>query len=225
MIIHNHGGRQLASKWAKTEALLAEPALVQHIPPTRKYTPEALFGMIQQHGMVVVKPIVGSGGGGIIKVARAGGGFTHTYRERTQRFADFDGLVRALGSRTRKRSYLIQKGIQLATVNGRPIDYRVKYVKTPSGWEYRSLVGRIARRGLFVTNLSQGGDMVTAGQGIRASLGGPHVKGKKARMRALTVMSTRVLERKYPGISQLGFDYGIDRQGKIWIFEVNTRPH
>ncbi|GBG09984.1 hypothetical protein PAT3040_04667 [Paenibacillus agaridevorans] len=225
MMIHNHGGRQLASKWAKTEALLAEPSLVQHIPPTRKYSPYALMSMLQQHGMVVVKPIVGSGGGGVIKVTRDLGGFTHTYRDRTQRFQTFDGLVHALGSRTGKRSYLIQKGIQLATVNGRPIDYRVKYVKTRSGWEYRSLVGRIARRGLFVTNLSQGGDMVTAGQGIRASLGASQVKGKKAKMRALTVMSTRVLERKYPGIGQLGFDYGIDRNGKIWIFEVNTRPH
>src|SRR5689334_3142449 len=122
MIIHNHGGRQLASKWAKTEALLSEPALVRHIPPTRKYSPDALFGMLRQHGMVVVKPIVGSGGGGVIKVMRDAGGFTHTYRERVQRFWTFDGLVHALASRTRKRSYLIQKGIHLATVNGRPID-------------------------------------------------------------------------------------------------------
>lgn len=43
-------------------------------------------------------------------------------------------------------------------------------------------------------------------------------------MRQLTVLSTGVLEARYPGIGQLGFDYGIDKQGKIWIFEVNTRP-
>ncbi len=218
-------GRQLASKWAKTEALLSEPSLVSHIPPTRKYSPQTLSGMLAEHGMVVVKPIVGTGGGGVIKVAKDGQGYAHTYRERTQRFGTFEGLVQALGSRTKKRRYLIQKGIYLATVNGRPIDYRVKYVKTHKGWEYRALVGRIARRGLFVTNLCQGGDMVTAAQGIRSSLGSSYVKDKKAKMRSLTVLATRVLERKYPGIGQLGFDYGIDKSGKIWIFEVNTRPH
>ena len=40
----------------------------------------------------------------------------------------------------------------------------------------------------------------------------------------LTKLSTQMLENRFPGIGQLGFDYGIDQNGKIWIFEVNTRP-
>jgi len=222
----NHSGRQLASKWAKTEALLSHPGLAPHIPPTSKYSPQQLQHMLYAHGMVVIKPIVGSGGSGVIKVMRTGdGGYSYTHRDRTQRYGSFDALAGALRSKTSKRNYLIQKGISLATVNGKPIDYRVKYVKRFGRWEYRSLVGRIARPGLFVTNLSQGGRMVLAGEGIRSSLGPSHVKAKKAKMREITVMATRVLEQRYPGISHLGFDYGIDRQGKIWIFEVNTRPH
>ncbi|RJE88957.1 YheC/YheD family protein [Paenibacillus sp. 1011MAR3C5] len=222
----NHSGRQLASKWAKTEALLSHPGLASHVPPSSKYSPQQLQHMLNAHGMVVIKPIVGSGGSGVIKVMRTGdGGYSFTHRDRTSRYGSFDALTGALRSRTSKRNYLIQKGISLATVNGRPIDYRVKYVKTFNGWEYRSLVGRIARPGLFVTNLSQGGRMVLAGEGIRSSLGKSHVKAKKSKMREITVLATRVLEQRYPGISHLGFDYGIDRQGKIWIFEVNTRPH
>ncbi|MFD0590756.1 YheC/YheD family protein [Paenibacillus sp. GCM10027627] len=223
--MHNHSGRQLASKWAKTEALLAHPGLASHIPPTSIYSPEQLRQMLSIHGMVVIKPIVGSGGSGVIKVSATGGGYAYTYRASTSRFGQFDALVGALRNHTGKRKYLIQKGISLATVGGRPIDYRVKYVKGSKGWEYRALVGRIARAGLFVTNLTQGGRMVLAGEGIRSSLGAAHVKEKKRKMRELTVLATRVLEQRYPGISQLGFDYGIDRQGKIWIFEVNTRPH
>ncbi|GKU80315.1 YheC/YheD family protein [Paenibacillus sp. L3-i20] len=221
----NHDGRQLASKWAKTEALLSHRALVPHVPPTSHFSSSQLRNMLNTHGMVVIKPVVGTGGNGVIKVERSGFGFTYTFKERSVRFTSFEGLVTALRSRMGRRNYLIQKGIALATVNGRPIDYRVKYVKTFKGWEYRSLVGRIAKRGLFVTNLSQGGDLVLAGQGIRASLGHAYVKEKKRKMRELTVISTRVLEQRFPGISHLGFDYGIDRQGKVWIFEVNTRPH
>jgi glutathione synthase/RimK-type ligase-like ATP-grasp enzyme len=225
MANHNHSGRQLASKWAKTEALMSHPGIVPHIPPTRRYSPSQLRMMLDSHGVVVVKPVVGSGGSGVIKVFRDGAGFAYTFRDRTTRFSSFDGLAASLGSRVGRRPYLIQKGIQLATVGGRPIDYRVKYVKGARGWEYRSMVGRIARHGLFVTNLSQGGQMVTASKGIAASLGSSQVKAKKGRMRELTVLSTRVLEQRFPGISHLGFDYGIDRQGKLWIFEVNTRPH
>lgn len=220
----NHGGRQLASKWAKTEALMSHPGIVPHIPPTMRYSPDQLRSMLDVHGMVVIKPIVGSGGSGVIKVTRTVHGYAYTLRDRTNRFASFEALAAALKGKTGRRNYLIQKGIALATVNGRPIDYRVKYVKTNGRWEYRSLVGRIARRGLFVTNLCQGGDMVLAGEGIRASFGPAHVKAKKRKLRELTVLCTRVLEQRFPGVTQLGFDYGIDKQGRVWLFEVNTRP-
>lgn len=174
--------------------------------------------------MVVVKPVVGAGGHGVIKVTREDEGYTYTYYSQTKRFASFASLIGELNKQRKGRAYIIQKGIYLATVDGRPIDYRVKYVKTETGWVYRAIVGRIARKGLFVTNLCRGGTLVTAAQGISRSLSSSQIAEKKRKMRELTVLSTKVLESKYPGIGQLGFDYGIDKQGKIWIFEVNTRP-
>jgi D-alanine-D-alanine ligase-like ATP-grasp enzyme len=55
-------------------------------------------------------------------------------------------------------------------------------------------------------------------------LSGKWVKAKKREMRHLTNASTTLLESRFPGIGQLGYDYGIDRKGHIWILEVNTRP-
>ncbi len=218
-------GRQLASKWAKTAALLSHGDIAPHIPPTKRFTSSQLKRMLNEHGMVVVKPIVGAGGHGVIKVEKhSGGGYSFTYYAQVRRFGSFAALVSALHKRRKGRAYLIQKGIELATVGGRPIDYRVKYVKTQRGWVYRSMVGRIAKPGLFVTNLCRGGSMVKAAEGIRRSFSEEHIAAKKGKMRELTVLSTSVLEARFPGIGQLGFDYGIDKQGKIWIFEVNTRP-
>lgn len=219
----NHG-RQLASKWAKTAALLSHPGLAPHIPPTRLYTGDNLRSMLSVHGMVVIKPVKGAGGHGVIKVTSTGGGYSYTYYSRTRQFSSFQGLLQALKKEQKGRRYLIQKGIHLAKVNGRPIDYRVKYVKTAAGWQIRSMVGRVAKPGLFVTNLCRGGSMLTAAQGISRSLSGSMVARKKREMRELTRTATAVLEAKFHGIGQLGFDYGIDRNGKIWIFEVNTRP-
>ncbi|WP_138754780.1 YheC/YheD family protein [Paenibacillus sinopodophylli] len=217
-------GRQLASKWAKTSILLSHSSIAPHIPPTRRFTASNLRSMLDSHQMVVVKPVVGAGGHGVIKVTRERGGYAYTYYSQMKRFASFAALIGSLNKQRKGRSYLIQKGIDLATVDGRPIDYRVKYVKTATRWVYRAIVGRIAKRGLFVTNLCRGGTLVTAAEGISRSLSSAQVSEKKSKMRELTVLSTSILEAKYPGIGQLGFDYGIDKQGKIWIFEVNTRP-
>jgi len=222
-MVESHG-RQLASKWLKTEALLSNAYLASHIPPTRKYSASNLREMLNEHDMVVIKPICGGGGYGVIKVQREGSGYSYTYFSKRSHVSSFDGLYAALGKVKKKRSYLIQKGIRLATIGGRPIDYRVKYVKSATGWGYRAMVGRLAKPGLFVTNLCKGGTMLTAAQGIRRSLSASQVAPKKQEMRNLTVTATQVLESKFPGIGKLGFDYGIDTSGKIWIFEVNTRP-
>jgi len=217
-------GRQLASKWVKTEALLTHPDIAEHIPPTMRLNKKNLLSMLNEHGMVVIKPIVGAGGHGVIKITKLSQGYSYTYYSLSRRFYSFDALVNALKRLHRGRAYLIQKGIYLATIKGRPIDYRVKYVKENNRWTYRAIVGRIAKPGLFVTNLCRGGTLVKGAEGISLSFSSDAVDSKKREMRKLTELSTKVLERKYPGIGQLGFDYGIDKEGKIWIFEVNTRP-
>ncbi|SIP99106.1 YheC/YheD family protein [Paenibacillus sp. RU4T] len=218
------GGRMLSSKMAKTAALLSHPSIAPHIPPTRPYTEANLKSMLEQHGMVVIKPVRGTGGIGVIKIERSGSGYSYAHSSKIRSAASVQSLHRAVKPLQKGRAYMIQKGIHLATVGGRPIDYRVKYVKNGSRWEFRSMVGRVARPGLFVTNLCRGGSQLTAAQGISRSLSTKLVKSKKQEMRSLTRISAAALEARFPGIGQLGFDYGLDRSGKIWIFEVNTRP-
>lgn len=217
-------GRQLADKWLKTEALLVEPSIARHIPQTRLYNAQALQSMLQQFGMVVIKPVKGGGGYGVIKVERKRNGYGFTAGNTHRFFRSFDSLYRSLNQAKVKRRYLIQQGIRLARISGRPIDYRVKVVKQEGAWVYRSMVGRLARPGLFVTNLCKGGKMMTAREGLSRSFSRKFASYKRTEMRELTNTSIRVLENAFPGIGELGFDYGVDSSGKVWMFEVNTRP-
>jgi len=216
--------RQLASKWTKTNALLSNPYIARHIPPSRLLNASNLREMVARYGMVVVKPVRGGGGIGVMKIEKIGSSYKLTYKTRTRSFSSFEGMMRALNGSKLKRKYLIQRGIRLATIGGRPIDYRVKYVKENGVWTYRSMLGRLARKGLFVTNLCRGGTQMSAAQGIRRSLSGRLVRPKKREMRHLTNAATALLENRFPGIGSLGYDYGIDRNGHIWLLEVNTRP-
>lgn len=217
-------GRQLANKWLKTEALLSNADVAPHIPLTRLYSADSLKQMLHQFGMVVIKPIRGGGGYGVIKVTYAGGIYAFTYMSKRRAFFSFEAMFRALNRAKVGRKYIIQQGIHLATISGRPIDYRVKVVKSNGTWVYRAMVGRLARPGLFVTNLCKGGTMLSAREGLGRSLGRKASVRKRREMRSLTNTCVRILENAFPGIGSLGFDYGLDHSGKIWIFEVNTRP-
>jgi len=216
--------RQLANKWLKTKALLSDSYIARHIPASRLLNRENLRAMLSRYGMVVVKPVRGGGGIGVIKLEKSGSSYRLTHQFSSRTYSSFDGLMQGLDRARLNRQYLIQKGIRLATIEGRPIDYRVKHVKEKGRWVYRSMVGRLAKRGLFVTNLSRGGSQLTAAQGIRRSLSSRMVGPLKREMRHLTNASTALLERRFPGLGQLGYDYGIDHNGHIWILEVNTRP-
>ncbi|AHV98770.1 YheC/YheD family protein [Paenibacillus sabinae] len=217
-------GRQLASKWLKTKALLSDGRIAGYIPRTVPYSNSALRSMLGRFGNVVIKPIVGGGGYGVIKVFRDGRGYGFTYMAKTRMYRDFAGMTAALKKVRVKRGYLIQQGISLARIAGRPIDYRVKVVKNGEHWEFRSMVGRLARPGLFVTNLCKGGSMLTCREGLRRSLPRINSSAKRKEMRNLTLTCIQVMERHFPGIGELGFDYAVDRSGRIWILEVNTRP-
>lgn len=73
-------GRQLANKWLKTAALLSDPRIAGHIPATRIYNTSNLHQMLNKYGYVVVKPVVGTGGSGVIKVTKSGSTYRYTYR-------------------------------------------------------------------------------------------------------------------------------------------------
>lgn len=217
--------RQIASKWVKNSVLQQDSRVSQHIPETRFFSPANMSAMLSRYGKVVLKPVVGTGGVGVIMVIRTGAGYTIRHKRKVTRCRNFRSMMAAVGAIRRRRSYLVQRGIALASIRGRPIDYRVKVVKQNQSWVTRAMVGRLANPGFFVTNLCRGGTLLSSSEGIRRSLPGAAVRRKKQEMRNVTRISTQLLERHFPGVGQLGFDYGFDRSGKLWIFEVNTRPH
>lgn len=217
--------RQVASKWVKTSVLRQDERIARHIPETRIYSRENVASMLNRYGKVVLKPTIGTGGHGLMMLSKGNGIYVLRHRRSVRRFRSFGGLAAAVDRIRRKRSYLVQRGISLATIRGRPIDYRVKVVRQKRQWVTRAMVGRLANPGLFVTNLCRGGTQLSSSEGIRRSLSVSAVRRKKNEMRFMTRISTQLLERHFPGIGQLGFDYGFDHEGKLWIFEVNTKPH
>lgn len=220
----NITGRKVASKWAKTKVLLADERAAKHIPETQKFTADNLKNMLEKYDLVFVKPVVGSGGYGVTRIKKEDGQYKYKYYRKTKYFTTIDALVKEINKRNKKRKLMIQQGIKLATIKGRPIDYRFKIQKPKKKWIITGMVGRLARKGYYVTNLCKGGTRLTFTQGIKRSLPEANVKQLKKEMRSLTRHCTKLLEKEFPGIRKLGFDYGVDKSGNFWIFEVNTNP-
>lgn len=217
--------RTLANKWLKTEALLSDARLAPYIPRTRNYTAANLRQMLNDYKDAVIKPVSGSRGVGVIRIQRIKDGYRSQSGRSIRSFQTIDACIGAVNRIRLNRPYIVQRGVQLATIDGRPLDYRVKITRDKTReWRIIAMVGRLARPGLFVTNLSQGGRQLRLADAIQKSISSEAVSNTKQEMRRIARIGAEVIGRRYPGLRRLGFDYGLDKNGRIWIFEVNTSP-
>ncbi|SDN04598.1 YheC/D like ATP-grasp [Paenibacillus sp. yr247] len=217
--------RLIANKWSKFAVLLRHAGVAKHIPDMRRFSASNLQVMLRQYLFVVAKPIIGTGGSGVVKIQKTSNGYLLHNSETKRTFRTWKGLFSALNRIRQNRPFMLQQGIHLATIDGRPVDYRVKLAKAGRSWIIRAVVGRLARPGLFVTNLCRGGTLLGGTYALRRTFPVSQVKSKIDTMCGVARTCTRLLESRYPGIGMLGYDFGIDKQGNVWIFEVNTKPH
>lgn len=203
----------------------------RYLPTTIQYSnPKSLIRMLKSHAIVYLKPIHGSEGRGIMRVLRSSQGYTldQTTVNGYQRnqYKNAKELVKYLTPKLRKKSYLIQQGIQLVEWQGAKIDFRALLQKNRSGqWKVLSLLARLGNPNTFVSNLAQGGKLEGAVslmkqlKGAYSSL--PSVKEMKAAALEIANSLDSGLEGNY---GELGIDLGVDPAGRIWLIEVNSKP-
>jgi len=216
--------RRIANKWTKFEVLLKHSGVAKHIPAMRRFSEANLQAMLNQFSFVVAKPLVGTGGHRVVKIQKQNSGYLLHESGSKRLLGSWSELLGHMKRIRRGHPFMLQQGINLTTISGRPVDYRVKLERVRKSWVIRAVVGRLARPGLFVTNLHQGGTQLMGRQALRRTFPASLVKSKIATMVGVARTSTMLLENRYPGIGLLGYDFGIDRQGNVWIFEVNTNP-
>lgn len=218
--------QRIVSKQAKTEALLQSEELRGYIPDTKAYSRHTLLAMLDQYGMLYIKPDSGTFGNGVIKVEKIS---EHSYRfqsgTKINTFATYDGLFAGLERVRPKKRYLAQKGIHLLRHHNRRFDLRVMVQRNPSGaWETTGVIGRLSHPAKIVTNYHSGGTITPF-----ETLMGSHLQDDARdkyleRLHRLGVKTAEQLSVRYPGLKELGLDVAVDTELKPWILEVNTKP-
>ncbi|WP_051287430.1 YheC/YheD family protein [Paenibacillus taiwanensis] len=208
-------------------------AMHKHIPeyyvnPTVKQ----LQQMLNRHQFVYLKPTAGSLGIGIYKVALLPDKkFLLRYRQdgvnRQMSFHALQDVMKFLRQQegSKLKHYFVQQGIQLLELHHCPVDFRVHVHKDgDKGWCIAGIGAKKAGLGSITTHQRSGGQILTPEQALTQTLGRSATKLLQE-AKQVAIQLAEAIEQQYSHlVGEIGFDLGIDKSGRIWMFEANSKP-
>ncbi|MCS1352657.1 YheC/YheD family protein [Mechercharimyces sp. CAU 1602] len=218
--------RQVASKMSKTK-VLEDNAMVQtYIPETQWLNAGSLKNMSDRYPLLFVKPDKGGGGVGVIRIRRISLTLFEVRYRRLQQRVERDGLYEQVWKWMLKgRKYLVQRGIESVSYQGRPFDYRILLQRPAGKWQISGMIAKVAAPGEIVTNSRKGRSALSVEKSLSYFTPSPaYQKLLCEELRDLSFNVASVLEKRYAGLKELGIDLGLDQEGRFWIYEVNTSP-
>jgi uncharacterized circularly permuted ATP-grasp superfamily protein len=214
------------AKWKLHRFYAANPAIAKYLPPTTVFNPTSLSAYMEKYKTLYIKGNTQHTGVGIIKAWKSPKGYKYVHVRGKVNTApsiqDLHDQIRQIGP---KRIFIIQKAVDLARINGRPYDIRVMMMRDGKRkWQYAGMIAKVFGQGSIISNVNRGrGYATTVDEALAESLkiGSKRVAAIK---KELIELSHHLLaySEKYPVYSfQSGIDLAVDKNGKIWIIEVN----
>jgi glutathione synthase/RimK-type ligase-like ATP-grasp enzyme len=219
------------NKWKVYQLLSEDQILKKYLPETKSLTTENMQDMMGKYKTLFVKPSNGSLGKGIIKVnILSKGKMSYVVYGNSRYKSQADNVEEFLKKTTKVRKdkpYIVQQGLDLAVYRGSLFDLRVIFQKNRDGkWLVAKKFVRLAPRGSSISNLSRGGKVEISKRIFRYIYHNKdRVNRKFEEAKQLCLRVATVLEEKSNGVyGELGMDIGIDKNGALWLIEVNSKP-
>ncbi|MUT64453.1 YheC/YheD family protein [Paenibacillus sp. NEAU-GSW1] len=225
----------LPSKWIVYNTLLDDSIIAPALPPTRLIErPDELMPMLKAASSagLFLKPSAGMQGKGVIHVRRNPladqwlvTGRTGSNRRFEHQFDSHERLERWTAKAVGGAAYLSQPCLSLRSRCGSPFDVRVLLQKNEHGrWTVSGAAARVGEPGSLTSNLHGGGKPANAASYLANEFGRRQAERLLSRMEQLSLYAAPKLEERFGRLAELGFDYGIEPDGRLWLLEVNSRP-
>ncbi len=218
-------------KWNTYRYLSKYHEITKYLPKTVRYTSfNDLLKMLKHHSFIFLKAYYGSGGQQVLSIKKSNGQYKlvfSSYELQELILSNVEEVRKHIEEFTEGGKFIIQRGIRLLKYKGRFFDMRVLIIKDNAGqWRVMSNYARIAKANLTITNYCAGGDC-NFYNNIYPDLSSPLCKGSLPNYDDVASVAIKIaafIDREFGTFGELGMDMAIDKYGKIWFLEANTKP-
>jgi glutathione synthase/RimK-type ligase-like ATP-grasp enzyme len=189
---------------------------------------EIVLTELFKHKKLILKPINGSQGYGIYYVKKQ----TKNYHVKTEKqkkiisriFPNEKKLLQWLKPLIQQRKYLVQPYLELSNNELQPFDIRILLQKDENGrWAERGKGIRTGITGGLLSNLSAGGTVSDFDSWVFTLP--PATKDYiYQELEYIITNMTKVLEKMFMPLFEIGLDIGYAKNGSLWILDVNSKP-
>lgn len=197
------------------------------IPTERAESSEQIIAFLNLHGSVVIKPIKGIRGKGVYILSQENED-DHVFKlgyqkeKRTLTKEEFEAFFI---EEIKGKSFIVQKHVSSRTMQGDPFDCRVHVEKNGHGkWESAKIYIRIGIGQSVISNVNQGGGISDVKQFLQATFEDQWKSIYDKLVKVSKTLPYKIEEIRDTHIMSLGLDIGIDKDGSLYLFEVNDGP-
>ncbi|HEY2420366.1 MAG TPA: YheC/YheD family protein [Neobacillus sp.] len=212
------------------ERLYQDSSVINYLPETHPFTSFSMMEtMLSDYGHIYIKPKNGSLGLGVHQIIydKHQGDYYCRYQDengmnRLRKFTTLERLFKSVFANQKLDRMLVQQGIHLLRTEMRSVDFRVHTNKDDIGvWHVTAIAAKIAGLGSVTTHMRNGGEIKT----IEEIFPKEECEVYTKKLSTAALLLSKALDQNIDGIiGEIGFDFGIDRNGDVWLFEANSKP-
>lgn len=219
-------------KWTVHQCLARYKSVQDNIPDTVIYKSERdIRAMLVQYGDVYLKPVRGRKGRGVIRVKQKGERYSLSYYVdrgphsglRLFELPDIDSVLTFASRIYNNNNFLVQQAIDLVKVDDRLVDLRAEMLRNTSG--KLDIIAITARIGGSKSPITTHSRAVTLDHFLTQICGYNNEDSIRVEEDIRQFLSTiyKLIEVHYGRYGEIGIDFGLDGEGRIWFIECNSQ--
>lgn len=198
----------------------------QYLIPTLELTNvKDLLDMINLYPKIIMKPITGHQGEGILFIEKEDDEFKINDAGKISIYTK-EELLDLVLLKIQEQEYIVQRFISCQIKSGHVSDFRLHVQKNGEGrWVITSIFPRIGPLGSITSNLGSGGYTAFLDNFLQKEFNDDWFNVKRS-LEYFSLSFSNHFDSLYDDfpLDELGIDVGIDENQRLWLFEVNWRP-
>lgn len=219
-------------KWDVYEKLIKHEEMNQYLPYTMLYnSSEDLIEMFDRSSIIYIKTCYGSNGRGVARVIKASeANYQLSYFQdgiQEYELRSLNELIGQLQAIFQKEKIILQSAVNVIKFNDRLIDMRATIQRNGDGKVgVYSYPVRLGKERCPITSTKSGSTVYTLEDFFTRyyNYSLEQIEKLKTRINKMLLLSFNYIEEAYGSFGELGIDFAIDENFRIWFIECNAKP-